>query len=369
MLRPGPPAVGRQESRRSPSHGAAATPVFRGLAGNVSDVQMSQALVRIAAGWLLGLMLAVAAAIVGVNVVNNTVASPQQPVREYLDALREGNGGKALGLLRASVPPSNAAMLDGTALQTASSRLANITIGDADERSGNQVMVPVQYTIDGSRLRTEFLLEKTGTEWLFFNTWAFVPSRLPTVSLTVVNASEATLNGVPVNMPQGRNSFAVFYPGEYEASLNGEYFAAPATRATVTSRDVPTAPLNLLTEATDQLRKDVGAKVKEFLDNCAAEAVKQQKLQPDCPFYFASTNNVDDGTIKWTITEYPEISIQPFGGRWVVAPLDGKARVEAVQQSSFTGAWFPLNEVVDFSFTTRLDVAGDTIKVTPLLSY
>lgn len=330
---------------------------------------MSQALVRMAAGWLLGLMLAVAAAIVGVNVVNNTVASPQQPVREYLDALREGDGGKALGLLRATVPPSNAAMLDGTALQTAASRLANITIGEPEERSDSQVMVPVQYTIDGSRLRTDFLLQRTGTEWLFFNTWAFVPSRLPTVGVTVVNASEANLNGVPVNMPAGQNSFAVFYPGEYEASLNGEYFAAPSTRATITSRDAPAAPLNLLTEATERLREDVGKSVQEFLDNCAAEAVKQQRLQPDCPFYFASNNNVDDGTIKWTITEYPEISIEPFDGRWVVAPLDGKARVEAVQQSAFTGAWFPLDEVVDFSFTTRLDVDGDTIKVTPLLSY
>ncbi|MET3720033.1 hypothetical protein [Arthrobacter sp. UYEF21] len=330
---------------------------------------MSQALVRMAAGWLLGLMLAVAAAIVGVNVVNNTVASPQQPVREYLDALREGDGGKAMGLLRATVPPGNAAMLDGTALQTAASRLANIIINEPEDRPNNQVMVPVQYTIDGSRLRTDFLLERTGTEWLFFNTWAFVPSRLPTVGVTVVNARAANLNGVPVNMPAGQNSFAVFYPGEYEASLNGEYFAAPATRATITSRDAPAAPLNLLTEATEQLRKDVGQSVQKFLDGCAAEAVKQQKLQPDCPFYFASTNNVDDGTIKWTITEYPEIAIEPFDGRWVVAPLDGKARVEAVQQSSFTGAWFPLNEEVDFSFTTRLDVDGDTIKVTPLLSY
>lgn len=330
---------------------------------------MSQALVRIAAGWLLGLMLAVAAAIVAINVVNNTVASPQQPVREYLDALREGDGGKALGLLRATVPPGNAAMLDGTGLQTAASRLANITIGEPEERPNSQVMVPVQYTIDGSRLRTDFLLQQTGTEWLFFNTWAFVPSRLPTVGVTVVNASEANLNGVPVNMPDGKNSFAVFYPGEYEASLNGEYFAAPATRATITSRDAPAAPLNLLTEATDRLREDVGRSVREFLDGCAAEAVKQQKLQPDCPFYFSSTNNVDDGTIKWTITEYPEISIEPFDGRWVVAPLDGKARVEAVQQSAFTGAWFPLDEEVDFSFTTRLDVSGDTIKVTPLLSF
>jgi hypothetical protein len=330
---------------------------------------MSQALVRMAAGWLLGLMLAVAGAVVAVNMVNSTVASPQQPVREYLDALHDGDGGKALGLLRATVPPANAAMLDGTALQTASSRLANVKLGDAEERSGNQVMVPMEYTIDGSRLRTEFVLEKTGTEWLFFNTWAFVPSRLPTLDITVVNASEAAVNGVPVNMPNGRNTFAVLYPGEYEASLNGEFFAAPATRATVTSRDVPVAPLNLLTEATTALRENVGAKVKEFLDTCAAEAQKQQKLQPDCPFYYATNNRVYDGTIKWSVTKYPEISIEPFGGRWIVAPLDGKARVVAQQQSLFTGANFPLDEEVDFSFTTRLDVAGDTIKVTPLLSY
>jgi hypothetical protein len=330
---------------------------------------MSQALVRMAAGWLLGLMLAVAGAVVAVNMVNSTVASPQQPVREYLDALHDGDGGKALGLLRATVPPANAAMLDGTALQTASSRLANVKLGDAEERSGNQVMVPMDYTIDGSRLRTEFVLEKTGTEWLFFNTWAFVPSRLPTLDITVVNASEAAVNGVPVNMPNGRNTFAVLYPGEYEASLNGEFFAAPATRATVTSRDVPVAPLNLLTEATTALRENVGAKVKEFLDTCAAEAQKQQKLQPDCPFYYATNNRVYDGTIKWSVTKYPEISIEPFGGRWIVAPLDGKARVVAQQQSLFTGANFPLDEEVDFSFTTRLDVAGDTIKVTPLLSY
>ncbi|RKO22021.1 hypothetical protein D7Z96_14460 [Pseudarthrobacter phenanthrenivorans] len=324
---------------------------------------------RIAAGWLLGLMLAVAGAVVAVNLVNNTVASPQQPVREYLDALQSGDGGKALGLLRATVPPSNAAMLDGTALQTAASRFANVEIGEAVERPNNQVMVPMEYTIDGSRLRTEFLLEKTGTEWIFFNTWAFVPSRLPTVDITVVNASEATINGVPVNMPNGRNSFAVFYPGEYEATVNGQYFSAAPTRATVTARDVPVAPLNLLTQATDNLKKDVAAKVKEFLDGCAAVAVKEQRLQPDCPFYYASNNRVQDGSIKWSVTEYPNVSIEPFDGRWVVAPLDGKAKVEALQQNLFTGAWYPLDEEVDFSFTTRLDVSGDTVKVTPVLSF
>ena len=330
---------------------------------------MSQGMVRIAAAWLLGLMLAVAGAVVAVNVVNGTIANPQQPVREYLDALQKGEGGKALGLLRASVPQSNAAMLDGTALQTAASRISGVKFGKAEDRGGNQVMVPIDYTIDGSQLRTEFLLERSGTEWLFFHKWAFVPAALPVLDVTVVNSNEATLNGVPVNMPNGRNSFAAFYPGEYEATLNGEYFSAPATRATLSVRDVPAAPLNLLTEATDGLRDAVGSKVREFLDTCAQTADKQQQLQPDCPFYHATNNRVIDGTIDWSITEYPAVSIAPFGGRWVVAPLDGKAQIKARQVDLFTGAVTELSAVHDFSFTTRLDIVADTVKLTPLLSY
>ena len=330
---------------------------------------MSQGMVRIAAAWLLGLMLAVAGAVVAVNVVNGTIANPQQPVREYLDALQKGEGGKALGLLRASVPQSNAAMLDGTALQTAASRISGVKFGKAEDRGGNQVMVPIDYTIDGSQLLTEFLLERSGTEWLFFHKWAFVPAALPVLDVTVVNSNEATLNGVPVNMPNGRNSFAAFYPGEYEATLNGEYFSAPATRATLSVRDVPAAPLNLLTEATDGLRDAVGSKVREFLDTCAQTADKQQQLQPDCPFYHATNNRVIDGTIDWSITEYPAVSIAPFGGRWVVAPLDGKAQIKARQVDLFTGAVTELSAVHDFSFTTRLDIVADTVKLTPLLSY
>ncbi|HET8877910.1 MAG TPA: hypothetical protein VFN00_00510 [Arthrobacter sp.] len=329
---------------------------------------MSQAVVKIAALWLLGLMLAIAGAVVAINVVNNSLASPQQPVREYLDALRQGEGEKALGLLHATVPKSNPAMLDGDALKAATARLSDVTVGAAEDRGGNQVTVPVDYTIDGSKLHTEFLLQSSSTQWLFFRDWSFVPSALPVLDVTVVNSNQASLNGVPVNMPNGRNTFAVFYPGQYEASLNGQFFAAPASRTTLTGRDVPAAPLNLLTQATDGLKSAVTAKVKEFLDNCADQADKKQQLQPACPFYHATNNRVVDGTIDWSITDYPAVSIEPFGGRWVVAPLDGKARIKARQVDLFTGAVTELNAVHDFSFTARLDIDGDTVKLTPQLS-
>ncbi|MCU1530537.1 MAG: hypothetical protein JWO49_108 [Arthrobacter sp.] len=329
---------------------------------------MSQALVRAAAGWLLVLMLAVAGAIVAVNLVNDSIASPQQPVREYLAALQKGEGEKALGLLRASVPQSNAAMLDGTALQTAAARITDVEFGEAENRGGNRVMVPIDYSIDGRRLRTEFLLERSGTEWLFFDRWSFVPATLPVLDVTVVNSNEATLNGVPVSMPNGRNSFAVFYPGEYDASLNGQYFAAPSTQAVLSGRNVPAAPLNVQTQATEALKDAVSSKVKEFLDTCADAADKQQQLQPECPFYHATNNRVIDGTIDWGITDYPTVSIEPFDGRWVVAPLDGKARIKARQVDLFTGAVTDLNAVHDFSFTARLDIDADTVKLTPQLS-
>ena len=199
-------------------------------------------------------------------------------------------------------------------------------------------MVPIDYTIDGSELRTEFLVERTGTEWLFFHKWALVPAALPVLDVTVVNASEATLNGVPVNMPNGRNSFAVFYPGEYEASLAGEYFSAAPTKATVSGRDVPVAPLNLMTEATDGLKNAVGSKVNEFLDTCADTADKQQKLQPDCPFYHTTYNRVIDGTIDWSITEYPAVSHRTLRRTLGGGAPERRSRIQAEQVDLFTGA-------------------------------
>lgn len=328
-------------------------------------MQTSPALIRIAAAWLLALVLAIVGSVVAVTVVKSTVAGPAQPVRSYIAALDAGDGGHALGILRAQVPAGSAALLDGAPLKDAMSRVKDISY-ETTKSNDDRSTVKVTYTVDGARHESVFELERTGTDWLFFPRWSIVPGTLPSLQATVVNSDRATLNGVPVNMPAGRNSFPVFFPGSYVGSLPDENFAAEPRGVVVSGRGSGTQ-LNLVTKATPQLVSAIEAKVREYLDGCAAQATKQQRLQPDCPFSLATNSRIQDGTISWAIAEYPTVTVEPFEGRWVVAPLSGKAKLTARQIDLFTGAVKPLQRDLDYTFSVRLDVAAEAITVTPQL--
>ncbi|WP_309072096.1 hypothetical protein [Arthrobacter sp.] len=326
----------------------------------------SSRLIRVLAAWLLGLMLAIVAAIATVMLVNTRVYGPHQQVESYLEALRQGEGERALGLLNASVPDStNAALLDGPALQRAAQGVENVQVGEPQAAGENRVEVDVNYTIDDAAHATAFQLEKTGTEWLFFDRWEFVPSTLPMLEVSVINQNDATLNGTRVLMPEGRNRFAAFYPAEVEAHYTSEYFAAPAQTVAVTDRQQAPAGLNLATAATPALTDAVTAQLKTFLDDCA----KQTVFQPaNCPFGFETERRVA-GPIKWSITEYPEVRIEPFNGDWVIAPLTGTVQLETSLQDLFTGVIEPVTVPQEYGFTARLAVTDEGITVTPVVEY
>lgn len=323
-------------------------------------------LVKVVAAWLLGLMVTIGAAVLTILLVNTKVYGPEQQVRNYLEALRDGEGEKALGLLNATVPPANAAMLDGPALRASVDSLDNVSVGEPRSAGDRRVEIPVTYSIDGRQESTSFELENTGRQWMFFNSWEFVPATLPTLEVAVVNQREATLNGVRVALPGGTNRFAVFYPGEFEAHYTSEYFAAPAVKTAVLDRrESAGTRLTLATRATTRLVDDVSAQVRRFLDQCAAQKV----LAPTaCPFYHFTDNRID-GDVSWKITAYPKVEIEPFGGGWVVKPLAGTARLSAAQIDLFTGGRSTLTETLDFSFTVRLEVSEETISVTPVVEY
>lgn len=328
-------------------------------------MQTSPTLIRTAAAWLLALMLAIVASVVAVTVVKNAVAGPDEPVRAYIGALQAGDGGHALGLLHATVPPGSAALLGGAPLKDSMSRVKDITYstGKAD---GDHVSVTVRYTVDGQAHETAFGVDRTGTDWLFFPRWSLSRGTLPTIDATVVNSAQATLNGATVNMPEGHNTFPVFFPGSYVGSLSGDQFAADPRSVVVTAPGT-TAALNLTTKATPQLVSAIDAKIHTYLDDCARNATQQQRLQPNCPFSLATNTRIKDGTIAWAVSSYPKVSVEPYQGRWALAPLTGKAHLTATAIDLFTGAASPLSAEVGFDFGARLDVTDTAITVTPQL--
>lgn len=320
---------------------------------------------KVLAAWLLGLMLVGTGFLATVSLLNARLYSPEHQVGLYLDALREGEGGKALGLLNASVPEgANPALLDGEALRRAGAAMEGVAVGEARETGADRVEVPVTYMLDGARTTTAFALQRTGTEWGLFNVWQFEQGVLPTVEVSVVNSVQATVNGIDVGLPDGRAALASFYPAAVTAQYEGKYFSAPERRATVTGPEAP-PPLVLATEATPELTRAVDEQLHAFLDGCAQQTVFQPT---NCPFNYL-TNERLAGDIAWSIEEYPAASVTPGDGGWRLAPLHGSARIDTQLRDFFSGAVRDVSEPVPFEFGADLEVTGDAVTVTPVVRY
>ncbi|MFQ4148687.1 hypothetical protein AAGW05_08330 [Arthrobacter sp. LAPM80] len=334
-------------------------------AGIVDGVKNGTQLIKIAAAWLLIFMLAVAASIVTISMVNSKDFGPESTVANYLGALKEGNGAKALGLLRAKVPGGNAAALNGAALALSQKPLKNVTIAEAVAAPGNKKLVTVSYTVADAPLSTDFLLTRGPRQWLFFDSWEMTPTTLPTINASVVNANTARINGADANMPNSRNSFVVFYPGSYELEYRSPLFAAPPVTRTVTGPDMPVPAVGLATGPTSDLLAQVDGTIRKYLDACAKQAV----LMPTgCPMSNVTDNRVTSA-VAWKVLEYPAITISPFGGQWILAPLSVKTQVQYQEQDLFTGLESEVKNVAEFGFSAKLSITGNTVSVTPVLSY
>ncbi|AIY02536.1 hypothetical protein ART_2937 [Arthrobacter sp. PAMC 25486] len=332
--------------------------------GTVDEVKNGTQLIKIAAAWLLVLMLALAACIVTIAVVNDKNFGPERTVSHYLNALKAGDGAKALGLLQAKVPSANAAALDGSALAASMTGLKDISIGAAVDGDDKQKVVTVSYTVDGAALTSDFKLLHGPKQWLFFDSWQMVPSTLPHIDVSVVNANQASINGVDVNMPDGRNTFATFYPGRYELEYRSPLFAAPPVARAVTGPE-GVAAVGLATGPTSELLSKVDGTIHTYLDGCTEQAV----LMPTgCPMSAGSDNRITSA-VKWSILEYPAITISPYGGQWVLAPLTVKAQVEFTEQNLFTGLISDMKQAEDFKFSATLSIKGNNVGVTPVLDY
>lgn len=307
-------------------------------------------------------MLTAGAGVVTAFLVNTTVYGPDHEVRAYFRALSDGDGGRALGLLNASVPEANPALLDGDALAASVDGLQVLDIGPEEAAGGNRVRVPVRYLLDGTEQTVSFELESTGRQWFFFDSWAFVPAPLPTVEVTAPTLGSATLNGATVSLAEGSGTFPAFYPGRVTAGFDSTYFAAAEQQAVV-GAGTDTLTLELDPQPTDELLGAVDTGIRGFLDSCAEE---DRLAPPGCPFYHFTDNRVEQ-PITWDITTYPQASLSLQDGGWVLAPLSGMASLSAVEVDLFSGARVPLDIEEPFTFSATVSLTDTGVAVTPVV--
>lgn len=318
--------------------------------------------VKAVGAWFFLILLAFAAAAVTIALVNKYQYGPETDVKDYFDALRAGDGAKALGLLNADVPDSNAALLDGDPLENAAEKLEDVEISTVSS-SGDSAVVRADYTLDGQAHSSEFTLHPAQTQWGFFTVWAFDRTTLPIMHVSMPGSTAVDINGESVALTDSARDFAVFYPGIYTGSYTSPMVTADPERTVVTGPDKDTS-LQLEASASEQLSDEVDAQIREYVDRCA----EQDSLYPaGCPFSYEFSGRVQ-GEVDWSITDYPEPEVRlsgPHKKSWSLEQSSGTAKISFTSVDLFDGSTSKVTEDVPFTFTADLDVTGDEATVTP----
>ena len=325
-------------------------------------MERTDRVVKAVGAWLFLIVLSVAAAAVTIALVNKYQYGPETDVKAYFDALQAGDGAKALGLLNAEVPDSNAALLDGDPLEAAAEKLDDVQISTLAS-SGDQAVVRADYTLDGREHSSEFTLHPADTQWGFFTVWDFDRTTLPIMHVSMPGSTAVDINGESVALTDSARDFAVFYPGIYTGSYSSPMVAAEPERTLVTDPSNETT-LELRATPSDELTSQVNEQVRSYLDECAA----QDTLYPaGCPFHYEFSGRVQDN-VKWSIIDYPQPEVRlsgPDADRWALADTPGQARIEFTSVNLFDGKTTKVSEEVPFTFAADLDVSEDRATVTP----
>lgn len=319
---------------------------------------------RVLALWLCGVLAALLIALVSLALINRLVYGPGGQVRAYFAAVREGDGAKALGILGAQVPDSNAAMLDGEPLRAAFKDIDHLkTVGTELLDGGQRARVTVAYSVHGEERTTDFALHKVGSHWGVFDRWAIDTSTLPTVHVEASSLSAATMNGVKVAVNGGAQDFAVAFPGVYTVDYQSALYSAVTESALVTSPDdKPTVKVSL--QPSDAALASVQQQVKSYLDTCAA----QHSLYPaGCPFEYDFNGRVS-GNVTWLITQYPQPQVNLSDGKWSLGKSSGTAEISFTSLDLFTGETQQVTKEVTFDLTGALTTHGDELTFTPASS-
>lgn len=311
-------------------------------------------------------------AVASVVAVNAVKAGPDKLVREYVQALVDGDAEKALAILDPDIPNEDRVLLTNQVFGAAENRIEGFSVLSS-KVSGESAVVHVELRQDGRKHEQAFSLHKNRPEFLDDH-WklGFVPLQRVAISADAPVPS-LSINGVAVQTGQADgNTFATYFsapafPGSYSFSLpeDEKYLAAEQQEVLVAIGATPEAAENakLTVTASEQLRAETSRQVDAALAACAKSTDMDPQGCPFSRFAFGDVRNV-----KWSITSQPDYTMQrSFDGGWRLSgDTPGEASVTFERNASFSKAnpqWEKETDQVDFYIRGSVSVASDKVQV------
>ena len=305
---------------------------------------------RAVVSWIAVGILFVTACVLSVTALNADLYSAGGFVRSYLDALARRDVAAALAMPGVAGDGSVSLLTDA-----ALGGLGDIRI-ISDTRSANgRHTVVAEVALDSGPTRTTFELEPLAPHLGVFSTWRFSTSPLATLAVSASGDDTVSVNDEQLALT-GDDDQLVFIPGDYRLDRESAWLEATDLSVAVTAVGAVTdAALEIRANAA--FRAAASRQIAATLDECA----EQQVLQPGgCPFGRVVDDRVD-GTVRWSIAEYPVVTLSPGEnpGEWTATAAQGRAALEVPVQSLFTGKRSRLDATVSISASYDILLSDD----------
>lgn len=304
--------------------------------------------------WLAALVIALLAGAGTVVVLNASVFGAGGFVSVYLDALARGDVSDALSLPGVDTGGADATLLqDGTL-----AGLSDIHQLSDEERAGAH-WVTMGWTTPHGSGSTTFEVRRIGTRFGLFPEWGFVVSPLATVSLSVLNDTRFTLNGVQEVAARASDKsadYAVLVPGSYTFGHRTALLSA-APQSVVADTVGENLSALVQPQADAAFVRETTSQVRQQLEACA----KQTVLFPTgCSFGQAITNRVS-GAPAWSIVSYPRITIAPGSqfGTWAIPGAPATAHLKVAVTSLLDGSVSTFDQDVPFRLRATITLGAD----------
>lgn len=286
---------------------------------------------------LIGLGLLVIIVAIGIAVGSDRVDAakarhePQVEAMKYANALAAGDVDRVLELVDpvVEVPANN--LLTREILATSRAEITKPKV-DGVQVDGDEAVVTVTFTVDGTETSQDVILERTGTRYEFLDVWKIAEVDLASVQVRAEGTLGITVNEVPVVVKELQGGAQLnLFPGTYDIvpvskSEYLRYETQDQSPPTVTMAD-DDVELSFHLTPNDLLLPKVRERASSFLMRCLAT---QETSPRGCP------NSTDEAVedITWTLEKDPtyEIVRDRQDGE------DGYAfRTVTIGKASFTG--------------------------------